>query len=178
MGPGAKGPWGPNSCSFSGTRRVLFGKWPNGKRRRPEAYASLAKGAQPGVRKLHFAGEKLAEEIFAKFSNILMANEGRRLRPASTTPLLTPIYHSLPSPISPICHSPSTISPISHLPSLTLYPLRDFTVVLSSKTIKCHKPILFYFLFYFYAKQGHNLVCVHEMRPNKFSKFNALMLSR
>ena len=44
--------------------------------------ASLAKGAQPGVRKLHFAGEKLAEEIFAKFSNILMANEGRRLRPA------------------------------------------------------------------------------------------------
>ena len=150
----------------------------------------MAKGPQPGVRKLHFAGEKLAEEtekllrseryrmVDAKFSNILMANEGRRLRPASTTPLLTPIYHSLPSPISPICHSPSTISPISHLPSLTLYPLRDFTVVLSSKTIKCHKPILFYFLFYFYAKQGHNLVCVHEMRPNKFSKFNALMLSR
>ena len=83
MGPGAgKSALGPNSCSFSGTRWVLFGKWPNGKRRRPEAYASLAKGAQPGVRKLHFAGEKLAEEIFAKFSNILMANEGRRLRPA------------------------------------------------------------------------------------------------
>ena len=132
-------------------------KWPNGKRRRPEAYASLAKGPQPGVRKLHFAGEKLAEEtekllrseryrmVDAKFSNILMANEGRRLRPASTTPLLTPIYHSLPSPISPICHSPSTISPISHLSPSTLYA----TLPSCCRPRRSSATSLFYFIFYF-----------------------------